>query len=142
AKKILFLGIVIFHSHSMSNTLLNPLFKGFSEKFVSTLYKRYFILHPFLFEYTYNLGVSYKVCTKEITQYIGHRLSVSEDKMLLWSNWFFWFSLEIKVKKKTQSYLINCEPIVSATSISLLNRQTEQSQCTCPKHYLMAIDWR
>ncbi|MDC1013705.1 hypothetical protein OAQ51_04745 [Gammaproteobacteria bacterium] len=50
---------------------------------------------------------------------------MSEDKILPWSNWFFLVdSMKIKVKKETQSYLINCEPIVSATSISLLNRWT------------------
>ena len=48
----------------MSNTLLNPLFKWVSKKFVSTLYKRFLILHPFLYEYAYKLGVSYKVCIK------------------------------------------------------------------------------
>ena len=48
----------------MRNTLRNPLLKGFSKKFVSTLYKKYFIFHPFLYEYAYKLGVSYKVCIK------------------------------------------------------------------------------
>ena len=54
------------YSHSMSNTLWNPLFKWVAKKFVSTLYKRYFILHPFLYEYAYKLGVSYKVCIKRL----------------------------------------------------------------------------
>ena len=35
--------------------------------FVSNLYKRYFILHPFLYEYAYKLGASYKVCIKDYT---------------------------------------------------------------------------
>jgi hypothetical protein len=30
------------------------------------LYKRYFILNPFLHEYAYNLDVSYKVCIKRL----------------------------------------------------------------------------
>ena len=46
------------------------------------LYKRYFIFYPLLYEYTYNLGVSYKIWLKEIIQCFSHWLSVSKAKIL------------------------------------------------------------
>ena len=59
------------YSHSMSNTLWNPLFKGILKKFVLTLYKRYFIFYPLLYEYAYKLGVSYKVCIRRLYNALG-----------------------------------------------------------------------
>ena len=65
-EKLYFINFLRFFIHTQQVIPSNPLFTGFSKKFVSSLYKRYFIFYPLFYEYAYKIGISYKVCIRRL----------------------------------------------------------------------------